>query len=55
MNSKWHLYTSVAKSIIRIIGCVAVGTWGVKGLYIMATCFFFAETLGIMEEFGDER
>ena len=53
MNSKWHLYISLAKSIIRILsGIIAMGAnqW----LYI-ALGFTIAEILGVLEEVGDNR
>lgn len=52
MNSKWHLYISLIKSWIRIIGCVVGIKWGFGWLAIM---FLVAEVLGIVEEVGDNR
>ncbi len=53
MNSKWHLYTSIVKSLLRIGGCV-VAAATMNWVYI-AIFFFLAEWLGIVEELGDER
>ena len=53
MNSKWHLYISLAKSIIRIVGCVIgiiLGSW-----IIAIVGIIIAEILGILEEIKDER
>lgn len=58
MNSKWHLYLSIIKSLIRILGCAtAIGCsktpeWSVA---ILALSFLIAEFLGIAEEIKDER
>lgn len=53
MNSKSHLYASLAKSFIRVIGCVLaiVG----KSVFLLAVLFLLAEVLGIVEELIDER
>lgn len=53
MNSKWHLYISFSKSIIRITGCV-LGIL-LNSLIILATAFGIAEVLGILEEIKDNR
>lgn len=53
MNSKWHLYISFSKSIIRITGCV-LGIL-LNSLIILATAFGVAEVLGILEEIKDNR
>lgn len=52
MNSKGHFWISIAKSLIRIVGCYM----GVHGnLHGMAMSFIFAEAMGILEELADER
>lgn len=53
MNSKGHLYTSLAKSFIRVIGCVLV--IAVKSVAFLAFFFLLAEVLGIVEELLDGR
>jgi len=53
MNSKWHLYLSYLKSIIRISGCslsLIYNEWS-----ILAISFVIAEVLGVLEEIKDER
>lgn len=52
MNSKWHLYISLIKSMMRIIGCVFGLNGSLKGISLM---FLIAEGLGVLEEVGDER
>jgi hypothetical protein len=53
MNSKWHLYISVAKSIIRILACImAIKT---NSLWDLAIGFGITEGLGILEEIKDNR
>jgi hypothetical protein len=53
MNSKWHLWISIIKSIIRILSCiVSIVT---KKFSILAIGFGLAEGLGILEEVKDER
>jgi hypothetical protein len=44
-----HLILSVCKSLIRLLGCVAVFIDGM-GLEAMAAAFFIAELIGIGEE-----
>lgn len=44
-----HLILSVCKSLIRLLGCVAVFIDGM-GLEFMAAAFFIAELIGIGEE-----
>lgn len=44
-----HLILSVCKSLIRLLGCVAVFIDGM-GLEAMAVAFFIAELIGIGEE-----
>jgi len=52
MNSKGHFWISIAKSLIRIVGCYM----GVHGnLHGMAMSLIFAEAMGILEELADER
>jgi len=53
MNSKWHLYISLAKSIIRIAGCaisIIYNQW-----IILVFGIGLAELLGILEEIKDDR
>lgn len=53
MNSKGHLYVSIAKSILRILGCVLSI---VKArLDFICILFLLAEILGILEEIVDKR
>ena len=53
INSKWHLYTSIAKSLIRLAGCyLAIANRDIVGLGIALGA---AELFGILEEVGDER
>jgi hypothetical protein len=53
MNSKWHLFISFIKSLIRIVGI------GVSLIYsqwsFLAIGLGVAEVLGILEEIGDKR
>lgn len=53
MNSKWHLYISFAKSLIRIAGCLLAIIY--KQWDILAYGLLIAELLGILEELGDKR
>lgn len=53
MNSKGHLYISLLKSAIRIIGCVS--TLVTKDIVLLAVAFGFAELLGVLEELADKR
>lgn len=56
MNSKWHLISSILKSILRIAGCIYVilnPTF--NGVKVLAVLFALAEILGILEELGDKR
>jgi len=53
MNSKWHLYLSMAKSIIRLTSCSLSLIF--KQWYIIPIGFGIAEILGVFEEFKDER
>lgn len=46
--SKMHFYISLAKSILRIAGCVAV--LGGAGIFWLAASFLVAELLGVAEE-----
>ena len=52
MNSKWHLYISLVKSAIRIVGCIFGLKGSLKGISLM---FLMAEGLGVLEEVGDKR
>ena len=53
MNSKGHLFISLGKSAIRIIGgIVALINWSIVPLAIGV---FVAEIGGVMEELVDER
>ncbi len=53
MNSKWHLYTSFAKSFIRIAGCLLSMIY--EQWTILAYGLLVAEVLGVLEELGDKR
>jgi hypothetical protein len=53
MNSKGHLIISVMKSILRISACITTLVNG--NVIILASGFFLAEFLGIMEELVDKR
>jgi hypothetical protein len=53
MNSKWHFYTSLIKSLIRAAGCLLAVLS--KRWEVMATTFLIAEILGVLEEIKDER
>lgn len=53
INSKGHLYLSLAKSAIRIIGAV-IGMRGNSVAWV-AGSLITAEALGIAEELVDER
>ena len=53
MNSKDHLYISLAKSSIRILGCI--GTYFSGDVMILVGSFGFAELLGVIEELADKR
>ena len=53
MNSKWHLYISITKSIIRIIACLL--TLINKNIGVLAIGFLIAEMLGVLEEIKDNR
>lgn len=53
MNSRWHLYISLAKSLVRLVGCyLAIVNQSIVGLGIALGA---AELFGILEEVGDER
>ena len=53
MNSKGHLFISIAKSGIRIISAaVAIFT---KNITVLASGILIAEVLGIAEELVDKR
>ena len=53
MNSKGHLFISLAKSAIRIVGAV-VGICK-KSVAIIGGSLILAELLGVAEELVDER
>lgn len=53
MNSRWHFYISIIKSLIRMISCVAAVLF--KNILILPVGLFLAELLGMLEEVGDER
>jgi len=53
MNSRWHLYISLIKSIIRILACIIAVVC--KSFKFLAIGFGLAEGLGILEELKDER
>ena len=46
--SKMHFYISLAKSVLRIAGCIAVVSGA--GVFWLAASFLVAELLGIAEE-----
>ena len=53
MNSKWHLYISILKSIIRIgsvIIAIILNNW-----ILLAIGLVIAEILGIAEDLNDDR
>lgn len=53
MNSKGHLYISLGKSAIRIIG--GIGTLLSGSLYPVSLGIIIAEIGGILEELVDKR
>ena len=53
MNSKFHFFVSIAKSTIRVMGCI--GAWALNSVPILAIFLLFAELLGVLEELGDKR
>lgn len=53
MNSKGHLYVSLAKSAIRILGTIV--TYFTGDVMILAWTFGCAEILGVVEELADKR
>lgn len=53
MNSKGHLFISLAKSVIRIIGGVV--SLIVGGITPLAIGIIVAEIGGVLEELVDER
>lgn len=53
MNSKWHFYISVVKSVVRILGCASALVF--SKWEIVAVALGLAEVLGIVEEVGDKR
>lgn len=53
MNSKGHLFISLAKSSIRIIGCTIAIV--MSSIPILAISLGIAEILGITEELVDKR
>lgn len=59
MNSKAHFFISLAKSILRIVGCcIAAATVGSDlkvAVSVIAASFALAEGLGIVEEIFDKR
>jgi hypothetical protein len=56
MNSKWHFYVSLVKSLIRIAACIIPICIGLdKGIYVFLVGFAVAELLGIAEEIFDKR
>lgn len=53
MNSKGHLFISLAKSVIRIVGgCASVMC---KSINVLAISIVLAEVLGVLEELVDKR
>lgn len=53
MNSKGHLFISLAKSSVRILGCILGVMYG--SFIPLAVCFGLAEVGGIAEELVDRR
>ncbi len=53
LNSKWHFFLSIAKSILRLMGCAEFFRTGNIGFFV--ALFALAELLGITEELGDKR
>lgn len=53
MNSKGHLFISLAKSGVRIFSCIISAVH--KSYLPMAIGFGSAEILGILEELADKR
>lgn len=53
MKDKGHFYISLAKSVIRIGGCVLAAIEG--SLVLLCAAFGVAELLGIAEELADKR
>ena len=53
MNSKWHLWISIIKSIVRVMTCILAFKF--NSIKLLAFGFLFAEVLGILEELGDKR
>lgn len=51
--SKGHFYVSLAKSILRAIGCIGAAVFSSNatlGIIILAAAFVWAEFLSIIEE-----
>jgi len=57
MGSKGHFYSSMSKSVIRIVACFAALVVAdiTKDIAILAGGFLVAELLGIAEELADKR
>lgn len=53
INSKWHFFISLIKSIIRIISCI--GALNYNNWHYIPVGFGMAEILGIAEEILDKR
>lgn len=53
MNSRWHLYLSIAKSGLRIGSCVFAIVY--SDWWVLCIGLGLAEILGILEEIGDDR
>ena len=53
MNSKGHLFISIAKSSLRILSCVL--SIALKSFTPLAFGFGVAEILGVLEELVDKR
>lgn len=53
MNSKGHLYISLAKSVIRVIGGMI--SLAKKSIVPLALGIIVAEAGGVLEELVDER
>lgn len=54
--AKQHFYTSLLKSILRILGCITlILDQSPKTIALFSFCFAVSEILGIVEEVFDKR
>lgn len=52
-TSKWHFYVSIAKSLLRAVGCIGAVLTSANpslAILVLAASFVWAEFLGIIEE-----